>query len=56
MVEYNKVNVKLPDSQINKLETAVKNQAGVTLRMKIKMFDENNLTHEYYSQRSKKIG
>ena len=26
MVEYNKVNVKLSDSQLNKLKTAVKDQ------------------------------
>ena len=26
MVEYNKVNVKLSDSQLNKLKSAVKNQ------------------------------
>ena len=39
MVEYNKINVKLPDSQQNKLKSAVKNQAGVTLRMNIKMVE-----------------
>ena len=31
MVEYNKVDVKLSDSQLNKLKTAVKNQTGTTL-------------------------
>ena len=31
MVEYNKVNVKLSDSQLNKLKTASKSQPGVTL-------------------------
>ena len=39
MTKYNKVNVKLSDSQLNKLKSAVKNQTGVTLRMNIKMFD-----------------
>ena len=39
-------NVKLLDSQLNKLKTAVKNQTGVTLRMNIKMFNGNNLPHE----------
>ena len=43
MVEYNKVNVKLSDSQLNKLKSAVKNQTGVTLRMNIKMSKRNNL-------------
>ena len=42
MVEYNKV----PDSQLNKLKTAVKNQTGITLRMNIKMFNGNNLPHK----------
>ena len=46
MVEYNKVNVKLSDSQLNKLKSAVKNQIGVTLRTNIKMFNGNNLPHE----------
>ena len=46
MVEYNKVNVKLSNSQLKKLKTAAKNQTGVTLRMNIKMFNGNNLPHE----------
>ena len=37
MVECNKVNVKLSDSQVNKLKAAVKNQTGVTLRTNIKL-------------------
>ena len=46
MVEYNKINVKLSDSQLNKLKPAVKNQTGVTLRTSIKIFEENNIPHE----------
>ena len=46
MVEYNKENVKLSDSQLNKLKTAVKNKTETTLRMNIKMFNGNNLSHE----------
>ena len=46
MVEYNKVNVKLPDSQVNKLKTAVKNQTGAILRVNIKMLNVNNLPFE----------
>ena len=46
MVRYNKVNVKLSDSQLNKLKTAVKDQTGTTVRMNIKMFNGNNLPHE----------
>ena len=30
MVEYNKLNVKLSDSQLNKLKTPVRNQKGAT--------------------------
>ena len=48
MVEYNKVNVKLPDSQLNKLKTTVKNQIEVTLRMNIKMFNGRNISHELF--------
>ena len=46
MVEYNKVTVKLTDTQLKKLKTAAKNKAGTTLRMSLKMFDGNNLPHE----------
>ena len=46
MVEYNKVNVKLSDSQLNQLKSAVKKQTGVTLRTNIKMFNGNNLPHK----------
>ena len=45
MVEYNKVNVKLSDSQ-SKLKSTVKNQTGETLRLNIKVFEGNNLAHE----------
>ena len=46
MVEYNKLKVKLLDSQLNKLKSSVKNQIGVILKMNIKMFEENNLPYE----------
>ena len=46
MVEDNKVNAKLSDSQLNNLKSAVKYQTGVILRINIKMFNENNLPHE----------
>ena len=48
MVEYNKVNVKLSDSQLNKLKTAVKNQIAVNLRINIKMFNETIYLMNYY--------
>ena len=46
MVEQNTVNAKLPDSQLNKLKSAVKSKQGTTLRMNARMFSTNNLPHE----------
>ena len=46
MGEYNRANVKLPDSQLNKLKSAIKNHKGVTLKMNIKMFEGNDLPYE----------
>ena len=46
MVEYNEVNVKLLDSQLKKLRTAVKNQTQITLIMNIKIFNGNQLPRE----------
>ena len=46
MVEYNKVNVKLTDTQLEKLKNAVKSKPGATLRINLKMFDGNDLPHE----------
>ena len=46
MVEYNTVNPKLSDLQLNKLKNAVKNKQGTTLRMNARMFNANNLPHE----------
>ena len=44
MVGYSKANVKL--LQLSKLKTALRNNAGTFLRMSLKIFDGNNLTHE----------
>ena len=46
MVEYSNRNVKLSDTQLKKLKTAVKDKTGTTLRMSLKMFDGNYLPHE----------
>ena len=46
MVEYSKVNVKLSDTQLKKLKTAVKDKTGITLRMSLKMFNGKDLQHE----------
>ena len=42
----NTVKVKLSDTQLKKLKTAVKNKTGTTLRMSLKMFDGNDLPRE----------
>ena len=46
MVEYNTVNTKLSDSQLNKLKSNVKNKQGKTLRMNARMFSANSVPHE----------
>ena len=46
MIEYSKVNVKLSDSQIKKLKDAVKDNAGTTLSINLKIFNGNDLPHE----------
>ena len=46
MVEYNKVSVKLSDTQLKKLKAAVKNKTGTTLKMSLTMLDGNDLSHE----------
>ena len=46
MVEYNTVNAKLSNSQLNKLKSAVKSNEGTTLRMNARMFNSDNLPHE----------
>ena len=46
MTEYNTINAKLSNLQLNKLKCAVKNKQGTTLRMNARMFNGNNLPHE----------
>ena len=40
------MNVKLSDTHLEKLKTAVKNKTGTTLRMGLKMLNRNDLPHE----------
>ena len=46
MIEYNIVNAKLSNSQLNQLKSAVKSTEGTTLRMNARMFNGNNLPHD----------
>ena len=46
MVEYSKVNCKLTNVQLNKLEKAVKSNEGATLRLGIRNFNKDERPHE----------
>ena len=46
MVEYNEVNCKLTNVQLNKLKKAVKSNEGATLRSGIRNFNKDERPHE----------
>ena len=48
MVEYSKIRVELTDTQLllKIMKTAIKNNAGTTLRMSLKIFNGDNLSRE----------
>ena len=48
MTKYNSLNVKLSDSQLDKLKSAIKNETGVVLRLSSNMVgdDETNFPHK----------
>ena len=46
MVEYTKINCKLTNVQLNKLKKAVKSHEGATLKLGIKNFNKDELSHE----------
>ena len=46
MVEYSKINCRLPNIQLNKLKKAVKSNEGATLKLGIKNFNKDELPHE----------
>ena len=50
MTQYNSVNVKLSNSQLNKLKSAIKNETDVVLRLSSNMIgnsdDKTNFPHE----------
>ena len=54
MVEYSKVNVKLSDTQLKKLKTAVRDKTEATVRMSLKIFNRNDLPHELLLTASQK--
>ena len=46
MVQYSKVNVKLSDTQLKKIKTAVEIKTGTTITMNLKMFNGKDLSRE----------
>ena len=44
--EYNTVNARLSNSQLNKLKSAFKNIQGIILRMNARILSANNLPRE----------
>ena len=48
MTQHNSLNVKLSNSQLNKIKSAIKNQAEVVLRLLSNMIvdDETNFPHK----------
>ena len=50
MTQYNTLNVKLPNSQLNKLKSGIKNGTEVTLKISSNVVDdsndENNFRHK----------
>ena len=46
MIEYDTINAKLSDSELNKLKSAVKNKQETTLRMSARIFSANSLPHK----------
>ena len=48
MIQYNSLNVKLSNSQLNKLKSAIKNESEVVLRLSANMIGDNetNFPHQ----------
>ena len=42
MTQYNALNVKLSNSQVNKLKSATKNRTGVTLNLSLNIMGDSN--------------
>ena len=48
MVEYSKINLNLSESQLRKIQSAVKNKDSTTIRIGGENFNKNELIHELY--------
>ena len=53
MTQYNSLNVRLSDSQLNKLKSAIKNKTEVVLRLSVNIVgdDEINFHHKLLTDR-----
>ena len=49
MTQYNSLNIKLSNSQLNKLKSAIKNESEVVLRLSSNIIgdDETNFSHKF---------
>ena len=43
MTQYNSLNVKVPDSQLNKFKSVIKNETEVVLRLLYNMIGDNEI-------------
>ena len=43
MTQYNSLNIKLSNSQVNKLKSAIKNETGVVLRLSLNMAGDDEI-------------
>ena len=50
MTQYNSLNIKLSNSQLNKLKSAIKNETKLVLRLSSNMIDDNetNFPHKLF--------
>ena len=54
MVEYRQLNLKLSDTQLKNLKTAVKNKTVTSLRISLNILNGNDLPHELLLTRRQK--
>ena len=48
MVQYNKIDLHLIKLPLKKIQDAIKNNTGTTIRLSNKNFNKNELIHELY--------
>ena len=48
MIEYSKINLNLSESQLRKIQNAVKNKDSTTIRIGSENFNKSELIHELY--------